>query len=127
MDVAQFRADFPEFADTSKYPDSAINLWLNLAIKVLAPDRWCDYLDTGLGLYTAHFLTVATANKRAAAVGGAPGQAKGPLISKSVAGVSATYATSALTPKDGSAMNLTTYGIQYTELAQMVGMGGMQL
>ncbi len=55
MDAAKFRKDFPEFSDTTKYPDSAVNLWMSLAINVLAPDRWCDYLNIGIELFVAHF------------------------------------------------------------------------
>jgi hypothetical protein len=127
MDAAQFRADFPEFSDTTKYPDSAVDLWLSLGEKTLAPDRWCDYLDLGLELFIAHNLAVAAGNQLTAAVGGAPGQVKGPLTSKSVDKVSAGYDTGAVALQDGGFFNLTTYGIQYLQLARMVGTGGIQL
>lgn len=127
MDAAQFRTDFPEFADTTKYPDSAVNLWLSLGEKTLAPDRWCDYLDLGLELFIAHNLAIAAGNQLAASVGGAPGQVKGPLTSKSVDKVSAGYDTGAVALQDGGFFNLTTYGIQYLQLARMVGTGGIQL
>lgn len=127
MDAAQFRADFPEFADITKYPDSAVNLWLNLGVKVLAPDRWCDYLDVGLELFIAHNITLAANNQLAEAVGGTAGQVKGPLTSKSVDKVSAGYDTGAVALDDGGFYNLTTYGIQLLQLARMVGTGGIQL
>ncbi|MCS3839395.1 hypothetical protein HNR03_004006 [Pseudomonas sp. JAI111] len=127
MDATQFRTDFPEFADTTKYPDSAVNLWLNLGQKTLNPDRWCDYLDIGLELFVAHNLTIAAGNQLAAAVGGAGGQVKGPLTSKSVDKVSAGYDTGAVALQDGGFFNLTTYGIQYLQFARMVGTGGIQL
>lgn len=127
MDAAQFRSDFPEFTDTSKYPDSAVNLWLSLGEKTLAPDRWCDYLDLGLELFIAHNLAIAAGNQLAATVGGTPGQVKGPLTSKSVDKVSAGYDTGAVALQDGGFFNLTTYGIQYLQLARMVGTGGIQL
>ncbi|WP_414655874.1 DUF4054 domain-containing protein, partial [Frateuria sp.] len=40
MDAAQFRTDFPEFSDTTKYPDSAITMWLTVAGLSLPSDRW---------------------------------------------------------------------------------------
>jgi len=127
MDAARFRTDFPEFSDTTNYPDSAVNLWLNLGEKTLAPDRWCDYLDLGLELFIAHNLAIAAGNQLAAAVGGAPGQVKGPLTSKSVDKVSAGYDSGAVALQDGGFFNLTTYGIRYLQLARMVGTGGIQL
>ncbi|MDI2595018.1 DUF4054 domain-containing protein [Pseudomonas sp. 681] len=127
MDAAQFRADFPEFSDTTKYPDSAVNLWLNLGAKTLAPDRWCDYLDIGLELFTAHNLSIAAGNQLAGAVGGAPGQIKGPVNSKSVDKVSVGYNSGAVALQDGGFFNLTTYGIQFLQFARMVGTGGIQL
>ena len=101
MDASQFRQDFPEFADVTQYPNSAVDLWLSLGIKTLPADRWCDYLDVGLELFTAHNLALAAGNQLAAAVGGAPGQVKGPLTSKSVDKVSAGYDTGAITLQDG--------------------------
>lgn len=127
MDAAQFRADFPEFADATKYPDSAVNLWLSLGLKTLAPDRWCDYLDVGLELFIAHNITLAANNQLAEMVGGTAGQVKGPLTSKSVDKVSAGYDTGAVALDGGGFFNLTTYGIQFLQLARMVGTGGIQL
>jgi len=127
MDAAQFRADFPEFADTTKYPDSAVNLWLTLGANLLPEDRWCDLLDLGLELFAAHNLAIAAGNQLAASVGGAPGQVKGPTTSKSVDKVSVGYDSGAVALTDGGFYNLTTYGIQLLQFARMVGMGGIQL
>jgi len=127
MDAAQFRTDFPEFSDTTKYPDSAVNLWLSLGEKTLAPDRWCDYLDLGLELFIAHNLAIAAGNQLTEMVGGTAGQVKGPLTSKSVDKVSAGYDTGAVALQDGGFFNLSTYGIRYLQLARMVGTGGIQL
>lgn len=127
MDATKFRQDFPEFADATKYPDSAVNLWLDLASKTLPADRWCDYLDIGMELFAAHNLALAAGNQATAAVGGAPGQVKGPLTSKAVDKVSAGYDSGAATIEEGGFFNLTTYGIQFLQLARMVGTGGIQL
>lgn len=127
MDAAQFRADFPEFSDTTTYPDSAVNLWLILGEKTLAPDRWCDYLDLGLELFIAHNLAVAAGNQLASSVGGAPGQVKGPTTGKSVDKVSVSYGANLVGLNNAGFFNLTTYGIQYLQLARMVGTGGIQL
>lgn len=127
MDSNQFRQDFPEFADTTQYTESAVNLWLTLGGKTLDPDRWCDYLDIGLELFTAHNLSLAAGNQLAAMAGGAPGQVKGPVTSKSVDKVSVGYDSGAATLQDGGFFNLTTYGIQFLQFARMVGTGGIQL
>ena len=127
MDATQFRQDFPEFADTTKYPDSSVNLWLTLAGKTLAEDRWCDYLDIGTELFVAHNLALAAVNQLFASVGGAPGQIKGPVTSKSVDKVSVGYDSGAVALQDGGFFNLTTYGIQFLQYARMVGTGGIQL
>lgn len=127
MDAAQFRQDFPEFADTTKYSDSSVNLWLNLGVKVLAPDRWCDYLDVGLELFIAHNIVLAAGNQLAEDVGGTAGQVKGPLTAKSVDKVSASYDAGSVALEDGGFYNLTTYGIRFLQLARMIGSGGIQL
>lgn len=127
MDASQFRQDFPEFANTAKYPDSSINLWLNLAAKLLPADRWCDLLDVGTELYVAHNLTLAARNKSTEDVGGTAGEIKGPLTSKSVDKVSAGYDSGAVALQDGGFFNLTSYGVQFLQYARMVGTGGIQL
>ncbi|TJZ75585.1 DUF4054 domain-containing protein [Chitiniphilus eburneus] len=127
MDAQQFRTDFPEFANTSTYPTATVDFWLSLAEKMLPPDRWCDLWGHGLELFTAHHLALGAANQRAAAVGGIPGQVKGPATSKAVDKVSAGYDSGAVTLTDGGFWNLTTYGIEFLQLARMVGAGGIQL
>ncbi|KAF1069148.1 MAG: hypothetical protein GAK45_01169 [Pseudomonas citronellolis] len=127
MDAAKFRQDFSEFVDPDKYPDSVVNFWLSLASVTLPADRWCDYLDAGIELFTAHNLALAAGNQATAAVGGTPGQVKGPLTAKAVDKVSAGYDSGAATLEDGGFFNLTTYGIQFLQLARMIGSGGIQL
>ena len=75
----------------------------------------------------AHNLALAAGNQLAAMVGGAPGQIKGPVTSKSVDKVSVGYDSGAVALQDGGFFNLTTYGIQFLQLARMVGTGGIQL
>lgn len=127
MDAAQFRQDFPEFTDTAKYPDSAVNMWMGLAIKVLPPLVWLDYLDVGIELYTAHNLTIAARNQATAALGGLPGEVKGPMTGKTVDKVSASYGSGLVALSDGGYYNQTTYGIQLLQLARMVGTASIQL
>ncbi len=127
MDAAKFRRDFPEFADTARYPDSTVSFWLTVSESLVNPCRWGVLTDQGIELCTAHHLVLAARDQQAAAVGGIPGQMTGPLSSKAVDKVSASYDTGAGTIDDGGFWNLTTYGVRYLTLARMMGAGGIQL
>lgn len=126
--IASFRENFPEFADTAKYSDTQVTFWLGYATRLLySVDRWSDMLDDGIQLVMAHQLTLAARNAAAAVAGGAPGAVQGAAASKAVGGVSVSYDTTAGLLQDGGYWNLTTYGIQFWQLAMLVGTGGFQL
>ncbi|MBU9234081.1 DUF4054 domain-containing protein [Burkholderia multivorans] len=127
MDVSQFRQSFPEFDDTTTYPDSLVQFWMTVAVSLVNADRWGDLTDLGIALVTAHHLALAVKDQKMAAVGGVPGQVTGPQSSKAVDKVSASYDTSAVAIKDGGFWNATMYGVRYLSLAMMMGAGGMQL
>lgn len=127
MTPAQFRADFPEFADTTAYPDSQVTLWLTVGSKLVNECRWGELTDLGIELVAAHHLVLGRRDQQAALVGGVPGQMTGPLSSKSVDKVSAGYDTGAATIDDAGFWNLTSYGVRYATLARMMGAGGIQL
>ncbi|QEE24583.1 DUF4054 domain-containing protein [Rhodanobacter glycinis] len=127
MDAAQFRTDFPEFADAAIYPDATVNLWLGVAQVTLSADRWGALLDLGTELFIAHHLAVGAGNTKAAAAGGIPGSAGGVVSSKSVDKVSVSYDTAAGTLEGGDFWNRTTYGIEFLRYARMMGAGGIQL
>lgn len=125
---ADFRQNFPEFADTTKYPDAQVTFWRTYAEKLLYDEcRWSDMRDYGIQLIMAHQLTLAARNTAAVAAGGAPGSVQGAAASKAVGGVSVSYDTTAALLQDGGYWNLTTYGIQFWQLAMLVGLGGFQL
>lgn len=117
-----FRTNFPEFNDTSKFTDGQAKFWIGMAYKMLSSDVWGDQLDFGVQLYVAHNLTLAGKN----AVGG-PGSTSGPLSSKGVGPVSVSYDVSAGTIQGAASYNMTTYGIQFYQLASLFGAGGIQL
>jgi hypothetical protein len=127
MDAATFRTDFPEFADTTLYPDSRVNFYLGLGAKLLPACRWGDLLDFGLELYTAHYLVIATRNQDAAAAGGVPGAVTGVATSKAVDKVSVSYDTTSVLNADAGFWNMTTYGVEFYQLMMTVGAGGVQL
>jgi len=125
---ADFRLNFPEFADVSKYPEAQVTFWRTYAERLLYDEcRWSDMRDYGIQLVMAHQLTLAGRNAAAASAGGAPGSVQGAVSSKAVGGVSVSYDTTAALLQDGGYWNLTTYGIQFWQLAMLVGTGGFQL
>lgn len=127
MDAPTFRQDFPEFADTTAYPNGTVNFYLGLGVKLLPADRWQDVLDYGLELFTAHHLAIATRDQQTAAIGGVPGVMTGPQTSKTVDKVSVSYDTNAATYEDAGFWNMSSYGVRFWQLARMVGAGGVQL
>lgn len=126
MDAATFRANFPEFESCYTYPDAQVNFWLSVAVKSVNADRWYDLYDQGLQLFVAHHLAVASGNTMTASAGGIPGAVKGAQTSKSVDKVAVSYDASKAQYDDAGFWNLTSYGLQYWNLVQMVGAGGLQ-
>lgn len=124
----QFRKDFPQFSDTTKFPEAQINFRL-----ALADTRLSEKL-TGVKLFpyvvellVAHYLTLYAADSRAVAGNGASGMTSGVVASKSVDKVSVSYDnTSTLNPSAGF-WNYTRYGAEFWQLMSMFGMGGRQL
>jgi len=122
VDAAKFRQDFPEFADTTKYPDAMVNFWLGFAVLMLNADRWGAALDYGVELMVAHEVTLAAASKA-----GKPGAILAPQSSKTVDKVSVSYDTSAVKLENAGHWAGTSYGMQFFQMARMMGAGGVQL
>lgn len=125
--AASFRADFPEFASTTTYPDAMVSVWLAAAGNLLDAARWGALLDLGTELFIAHNLVLGARDQKAATNGGTGGAASGVMSSKSVDKVSVSYDTGAGTIEGAGAWNLTTYGVRYLQLARLVGAGGLQI
>lgn len=127
--VAQFRANFPEFADISVYPDASVQFWLNYAYLRLNAIRWADSLDYGAQLFVAHYLTVARRNTLSAASGSGSsgGGVTGLLTQKKVDKVDLTFDVKSVINDGAGQYNATSYGVQYWDLMQMAGMGVVQL
>lgn len=119
--AAQFRLDFPEFADDAKYTAAMVEFWLRLAAVRLNAQRWVDLLDFGTELFVAHQLVLATKNLKTAGVQVAP------VSSKSVDKVSVSYDTSGVTLDNAGHWSSTNYGQQFWQLLQMAGAGGVQV
>lgn len=126
---SQLRTNFPEFADTAKYPSAQIQFWLTLSASFISACIWQDdaIRDFATQLFAMHYLTVFQRNLDTATVGGTPGTVQGPTTSKTVDKVSVAYNATIVTLEGGGQWNSTSYGVQFLQLALMIGMGGVQL
>lgn len=127
MNAAQLRADFPEFANITTFPDASVNFWLSVAVLSLDPLRWDTMLDVGTELFVAHHLALSAREAETVAAGGIPGAVKGIVTNKAVDKVSVGMDASSVSLTDGGFWNMTTYGIQFLQLARMIGAGGIQV
>lgn len=123
IDITTFRGRFPEFSDTSKYPDAQVQFYLDLSQMLMAADRWQNLLPFGAFLFTAHNLTLEAVAVRDSARGSIPGAIMGAQTAGSVDKVSwSRDASAAMNPGAGH-WNLSTYGLRYRQLVMMVGAG----
>ena len=127
MDVAAFRADFPEFVDAVRFPSSAIIFWSDLGEQLISADRFGGMYTKATELFTAHNIVLAAGNVTASTSGGLPGSSSGPVSSKSVGSVSVSYDTSSVMLPNAGHWNQTTYGRQYIQLVRLLGVGCYQL
>ena len=120
------RALFPEFTDTTAYPDPTINAWIPIASQFVGEDRWGDSTDLGITLYVCHHLSIGRRAVKQAAMGGIPGTSVGVLNNKSVDKVSTGYDTTLATEQGAGFWNQTTYGTRFWHLTQIFGAGPVQ-
>lgn len=125
--IASFRQDFPEFDDSSLYPDSGITYYLNLAGLLLNVQRWSTILDFGTAMFVAHNLVLERKAQAEAENGAPPGVSTGPVSSKSVDKVSISYDTTAGLDEGAGHWNETIYGKRFIHLARMIGTGPLQI
>lgn len=125
--ASQLRADFPEFKVASSYPDSNINFWIGVATKLLSPNRWGDMLCTATELFVAHMITLEKRARDAAAAGGTPGQARGPINSAAVDKANVGYDPNISSVEGYGHWNLTDYGTRLAFLIECFGAGPVQV
>lgn len=125
--TASFRATFPEFKDSIRYPEEMLGFWLPVAAQLVNPGRWGDLTDLGVSLILAHSAVLSHQAAQRAAFGKAPGVTQGILTSKAVDGVSAGYDVSTGSEEGAGNWNLTTYGARFYRMSKMMGMGPLQL
>lgn len=123
MTPAEFRQQIPQFADTAKYPDTQVQMYLSMAEASLPASRWGELYEFGLALFVAHNLALDQMSS-----GAIPGRAQiGLVASKSVGPASISYDNSAFSLPDAGQWSLTTFGVRFLQTARLVGAGGMQL
>lgn len=126
LSVAQFRIDFPEFADTTTYLDSGISFWIKAAGLLLNQRRFGTIYDLATELFVAHNVALGQYNLLGGQ-GGVPGLSRGVISSESGGSVSASYDTGSATVVDAGHWNLTDYGTRFIWLVRMFGAGPIQV
>lgn len=119
MTAAVFITMFPEFSGTDQ---GRITFWLSVAVQLINPARWGTLTNQGIALLTAHYLTIDAQNQTPAT----QGTVNGPITSKSVDGVSVSKDVALVTIEKAGQFNATSYGVQYYQLARMMGAGAIQ-
>ena len=127
MDLTQFRLDFPEFSDTTRFPNSSLTFWSGMGERLISADRFGDLYTQAVELFTAHNITLAAQNSAASAAGGLPGGAGGPISSKAVGSVNVSYDNASVMLPNAGHWNQTVYGRQYIQLVRLIGQGAYQL
>lgn len=121
---ATFVAAFPEFANATTYPEAGVTFWLSQAYVQLNAWRFGTSLDLAAMLFAAHNIVLgAQAAATAATASGIVGQASGPLQSKSVGPVSASYDTQAVATEGAGIYNATSYGQRLWKMMQVYCVG----
>ncbi|WP_316502479.1 DUF4054 domain-containing protein [Klebsiella grimontii] len=124
----QFRTDFPEFSDTTRYPDPPVTFYLGQADVILNQDVLGDQFVYLAELFVAHYTELRGRAIATAAVGGGVNSAGGGVLtSKSVDKVSASYDVSGIINPDAGFWNNTGYGREFFWWWSMFGAGGRQL
>lgn len=131
LTVQEFREAFPQFTE-ELFADGRVQFYLTLAGKSMSAERWDELLPEGMGLFTAHYLTLEREASRAKDGTGGILAAAGPVIStsKAVGGVSKSESragAAATANLNAGHWNDTIYGKQYWQVAQLVGAGGLHV
>jgi len=125
--TTSFRINYPEFADTVRYPDQQLNYWITNAGLLLNTNRWGAVLDLGTELFTAHNIALEARAQAESANGDIPGTTTGPINSKSVDKISVGFDTGAATEEGGGHYNTTIYGTRLLRLMKVMGAGPIQV
>lgn len=129
--ISDFRARKPEFADTTEWPDSTLEQYLEDAdAETGSANRWGSYADPsfkqrGMFAYAAHIAVTNRAIQNAVAAGGVP-TALQQANSKTVGDESVSYASAAPGASEGDSagsLRATAYGQEFLRLRRRASMG----
>jgi hypothetical protein len=110
-----------------------ITFWLGVASNLINQQRWGALASQGQALLTAHYLVLAQESQQQASMqtlaggGGTIGGVSGPETAKAVDGVSVSQDVGSVTIVGAGTFNRTQYGIQYYQMSQWMGAGGLQI
>ena len=126
-----FRLHFPEFSDTTTYPDPQVQFHIDTATVMCSERVWGEMQQMAVELMTAHFLAMSQFMAQGGAAGGGgggmvPGMQTGVKSSKSVSKVSVSYDHSGTGLEGWGPWNYTVYGQRWAWYAQLAGTGGYE-
>ena len=131
MDNAQFRINFPEFADIVRFPDSMLDTYSSVGECLISDKRLGACYTYAIQLFTAHHVALAEQSLASSQGGGTTASIGGDatVASKSIAGKSISFHNNAALSSTAGAgqYNITKYGVQYTDLLKKFGRGAMVL
>ena len=128
MDIAQFRLDFPQFSNETKYTDSMCEFWSELGEAVNSKDVFpAAVYDKLIELYTAHHISLQQKDIFTSAVGGSPVGDAGAMTQKTQGGVTYAFDGATSSIAGGGQFNATEYGRQYLQLRNIYAKGGFLL
>jgi len=125
--VSDFRRDFPQFSDATKYPDAVIEFRLNLADMLIDGSVMGSMFPYLAELFVAHYMVLNAADTASSLLGGAGGATSGVVASKSVDKVSVSYDNSSTLNADAGFWNFSRYGAEFWQMLMLFGYGGIQL
>ena len=123
----QFRLDFPEFTNTTTFPDAQIEFWNGVGIASLNEKRWGTLYSYGMELFVAHNIALSAINVRVANRGQIPIGAAGMVTNKNAGDVSVGYDTNNVKIEGAGNYNMTVYGRQFFQMVRILGVGGLQI
>lgn len=120
---ADFKIRFPEFTGVD---NTRIQLFIDDSVLILNEAFWGPKYDMGLSYYSAHLLKIAIRTEPGL---NSSANNVGPISSKSVDGVSVSYAISASSSTDTADdfLKSTAYGQRYLLLRKSLGVGAMSI
>lgn len=123
MTYADFIAFFPEFNNTTRYPQPVVEEWIPVAYDNLNVARFKRQIRLAVMLFVAHNIVLQARDAQTNANGGIVGQASGPINSKSVDKVSAAYSADLTAIEGAGPWNYTTYGQRLYKMMQSFNSG----